>query len=359
MKTPRIAIHHFPDQFSERWIAWFEERGIPWQPVDCYHTDIIARLRDSDGLMWHWSNLDPATAFFARQLTFSLERIGKEVFPDSRSCWHFDDKVGQKYLLEAVGAPLVPSRVFYSPAAARDWLRGARFPLVFKLRGGSSSRNVRLVPDRKTALALVRQAFGRGFRPFDPWQDLKDRIHRYRDGTHHLTGVLKGIGRLVIPTDFVRLQGVERGYIYFQDFIPGNTMDTRVVVIGPRAFAIRRLCRTNDFRASGSGAFLYDRAGIDERCVRIALELSRRLDVQCLAYDFVFDGGRPLLVEISYGFNMPVYDPCPGYWDEAMVWHEGPFNPQAFMAEDFLARILARRSGPGSGHGHPLVLQRN
>ena len=87
-------------------------------------------MSDCDALMWNWDHTNPKDVLFARQLTYSLETMGKKVFPDSRTCWHFDDKVGQKYLLEAVGAPLVPSYVFYDKDEAIAWTERTEFPKV-------------------------------------------------------------------------------------------------------------------------------------------------------------------------------------------------------------------------------------
>ena len=52
---------------------------------------------------------------------FSVEASGKKVFPDFNTVWHFDDKVGQKYLLEALDLPLVPTWVFYDKTEALQW----------------------------------------------------------------------------------------------------------------------------------------------------------------------------------------------------------------------------------------------
>ena len=53
-----------------------------------------------------------------------------------------------------------------------------------------------------------------------------------------------------------------------------------------------------------------------------------------MSYDFVFDANcNPLIVEISYGFSMRGYMPCPGYWDNQLDWHEGDFNPYGWMVE--------------------------
>ena len=108
----KIAIHHTPESYSDLWIQYCEEKQITFILVNCYDSDIVAQLDKYDGLMWHWNQNDYKAALFARQLTISLEKKGLKVFPDINTAWHHDDKVGQKYLLEAIGAPFVKSYVF-------------------------------------------------------------------------------------------------------------------------------------------------------------------------------------------------------------------------------------------------------
>jgi hypothetical protein len=145
----------------------------------------------------------------------------------------------------------------------------------------------------------------------------------------------KGIGRLFIPTVTEKKMPIEKNYAYFQDFIPKNDSDIRIVVVGERAFAIKRMIREGDFRASGSGKFKYDRHEISEECVKIAFDVSHKVKTQSLAYDFVFDEGKPLLVEISYAYTSTAYWKCPGYWDRNLVWHEEEVIPEFFIIEDF------------------------
>jgi glutathione synthase/RimK-type ligase-like ATP-grasp enzyme len=85
------------------------------------------------------------------------------VFPDFRTAWHFDDKVAQKYLFEAIGAPLVPSYVFFDKQEALRWAELTTFPKVFKLRGGAGSQNVSLVKTKQECIKLIHKAFGKGF----------------------------------------------------------------------------------------------------------------------------------------------------------------------------------------------------
>jgi glutathione synthase/RimK-type ligase-like ATP-grasp enzyme len=333
----KIAIHnHKPGSFSDRWIKYCEEKGISYKIVNCYKSDIIKQLSDCDALMWHFHHASPKDCLFAKQLLYAVRASGKKVFPDFNTVWHFDDKVGQKYLLEAINAPLVPSYVFYSRQDAVEWAESTSFPKVFKLRGGAGSMNVRFVKNKEKANRLIKKAFGRGFK-HDRLLDLKERYRIYKLGKGSLLSIFKGFARLFISTQFAKIHGKEKGYIYFQDFVPQNTSDTRIIVIGNKAFAIKRIVRKNDFRASGSGSILYSKNEFDERCVKIAFDLTDKLKSQCAAYDFIFDQDTtPLIVEISFGFTVNVYDPCPGFWDRELNWHEEKFIPQDWMVENLI-----------------------
>lgn len=333
----RIAIHPRPGSFSDRWIDYCKREGIDYVLVNAYGSDIVQQVEGCDVFMMHHHHADYRDALFAKQLLYSLETKGVKCFPDYRTTWFFDDKVGQKYLLEAVGAPLVPSYVFYTKKEALDWVSKTEFPKVFKLRGGAGASNVKLVHTASEAKLFVKRAFGRGFSQYDRIGSLKERYRMWREGKAPVSEVAKGLARFLVPPMFARMHGAEKGYAYFQDFIPKNSFDIRIIVIGNRAFGIKRMVRNNDFRASGSGNILYERAEIPEQCVKISFDLNKKLKTQCIGFDFVFDEeGTPYIVEMSYGFGVHAYDSCAGYWTEDMTWHEGPFNPQEWMVEDIL-----------------------
>lgn len=333
----KLAIHNTRESFSQRWMAYCDKKGIPYKVVDCYANNIVRQLDDCDVLLWHHQQGNPKDILFAKELLFALEQSGKKVFPDFRTNWHFDDKVGQKYLLEALGIEaFVPSWVFYSRTEALAWVKQASFPKVFKLRGGAGSQNVQLVKSRPQAARIVRRAFGRGFPLYDRWGSLKERWRKYRLGKAGILDVLKGIVRLVLLPPYAKIAGRERGYVYFQEYIPGNDSDTRIIVIDNKAFALKRMNRKDDFRASGSGDFRYAREEFDVRCVDLAFRLTEKLAAQCVAYDFVFDSRNdPRLVEISFGYAAKVYDPCEGYWDQNLEWHAGQFDPYGWMVDIF------------------------
>lgn len=278
----KIAIHKSVG-FSERWINYCERNKIDYKTVNAYDSNIVKQVEDCDVFMWYFHHLSYKDALFAKQLLFSLQMGGKKVFPDFNSGWHFDDKVGQKYLLEAIGTPLVPSYVFYTKTEAYKWINSTTFPKVFKLRGGAGSSNVMLAKTANQAKKIVKKAFGKGFKQYDAWGNLKERWRKYILGKTDLKDVIKGLIRLVNKPIFAKMHSKEKGYAYFQEFIPNNKYDIRVCVVGDKAFALKRLCRENDFRASGGGSIVYHKNEIDERCVQIAFEVNEKLQSQSIA----------------------------------------------------------------------------
>ncbi len=334
----KIAIHARPGSFSDRWIEYCQRKSIPYKTVDCYSSNIIEELADCSFLMWNWSQTYAEDMLIARGLIRAVELMGIRVFPNSETCWHFDDKVSQKYLMEALGAPMVKSYVFLNQARALEWARKTEYPKVFKLRGGAGSSNVFLVNDINKAERLINKAFSTGFPPVSRWNALSERWWRFkRDKTFvSFFNVSRGIFRALIKNPTLGRLSVQRNYVYFQDFIPDNDSDIRVIAIGGRAFGIKRMVREGDFRASGSGKILYDPELIPDECIRLTFDLAKKTGSQSLALDFVFSGDSPLIVEMSYAFASHAYLSCPGYWRNDMVWMEGNFRPEDFMVDDLI-----------------------
>jgi glutathione synthase/RimK-type ligase-like ATP-grasp enzyme len=275
-----IAIHNDlkKSSFQHLWIDYCKTYAIPYKLVNAYASNIIDELKDCTAFMWHHYQADARDLVMAKSLLSSLEQSGMNVFPDFNTAWHFDDKVGQKYLLEALQIDLVKTWVFYDRETAKQWIEQTSFPKVFKLRGGAGSQNVWLVHSKKEASVLVKKAFGKGFPAYDGWGSLKERIRKWRLGKANAKEVVKGIVRLVQPPRYAKVMGSEMNYLYFQEFMPNNDSDIRIVVIDGKAFGIKRMNRENDFRASGSGFIRYEKEQIDEIFVKEAFAIHKKLN---------------------------------------------------------------------------------
>src|SRR5690554_2201484 len=224
----KLAIHNSQTGFHPRWVSYCQENNVDYKIVDCYANDIIAQLQDCDALLWHYHQMNPKDLVIAKQILFALEHTGFIVFPDFKTGWHFDDKVAQKYLLEAIDAPMVKSYAFYEKRAALAWANKTSFPKVFKLRGGAGSSNVKLINNKKQAVKIINKAFGRGFSNYDAWGSLKERWRQFKIGKSNIKEPIKGIVRFFKPPKFAKVLGKECNYVYFQEFIPNLDFDVRI-----------------------------------------------------------------------------------------------------------------------------------
>ena len=338
-----ILIEHREGKssFTGTWIEYCDKHNIPYKIVHCNDNDIIDQLKESSGLMWHWSQQAPDKILYARQLTYAAEAMGLNVFPSSKACWHFDDKIGQKYLFEALEFPFVKTWVFYDKQTAINWACETTYPKVFKLRGGAGSVNVSLIKSFKQAKKIINKMFSRGLSQIS-WKSIFiDRFKKLFKSPSftNFIDLGKSFVRLFIPSKFQKLAGREKGYVYFQEFIPNCDHDTRVVVIGDKAFAFKRLVRDNDFRASGSGYIEYDKCHINPQMIPIAFDIADKTQSECIGVDFLVNGEKLQIVESSYGFVLFLYRDCQGYWDREGNWHDKPVRPAEFIIEDFLAKI--------------------
>lgn len=181
----------------------------------------------------------------------------------------YDDKRPQVRLL----APWSPAtRLITDP---RDVDPSAMtFPFVSKSAEGSASKNVRLIRSEVEARAEADAVFGSG---------------------------------LTVS------QGSQIGYLIWQDFVPGNDRDVRVVVNGSRLYGLYRGNRDNVPFASGSGR-LTSIASLDDvetlAAFEIADEIAEAIESRWCCFDFVFQLGQPLVLEVSFSWSERAYTDC-------------------------------------------------
>lgn len=322
--------------FLRRYETILSANGIETVRLDASRPDFLERVGSLDLFILHWRHWDDDRQLAHTVLPVIEKHLGVKCFPDQPTCWHYDDKVKQYYLLRSHGFPVVESWVFWEREPAVEWTARAEYPVMFKLKGGAGSQNVVLVRSKSEARTLVDRMFGAGILcdeiPLaDSVRKVDFRLYRF---LRHQAGNLLRRARNEDPSPFWQKH---KNYALFQRFLPGNKFDTRITVIGDRAFGFRRYVRPGDYRASGSGLIDYSTNGVDPRCVKLGLEISRKLGFSSMAYDFLFNAeGNPECCEISYTYVDTAVHACPGYWDSLLNWHEGHFWPQYFHLVDAL-----------------------
>jgi len=341
----KIAICKKDEMFnhSEGWGKWWldycQNEGLDFQVIDPYRFDIIDSLTEFDILLWHPSNYVLADMIESRSILYTAQRMGLSVFPDFKTAWHFDDKIAQSYLLQSVNAPVPQSWVFYLMKECIDWVeKEAEFPIIAKLKSGSGSNNVRMLSSKIEALTYAKRMFGRGFSPAPSlvykakskwqsthdWETFTSRVKRIPEFLHTLSRAKQ------FPN--------EHGYAYFQELIPNDGYDLKVVVIGEKICGFSRKSRKGDFRASGGGDIIYDNSLVTKQVRDSALEVSKTLGFQCMGFDYVVDNrtGKGLIVEMCYGFSNDALLATRGYWDSKGEWHSEPLNAPVEILQNMI-----------------------
>jgi len=339
MKVPIIGIHHQPRTFTDKWIEYCEKNKILYRIIDPYSSNFNKVSEGLDACLFHFSHDNIVSSLVGMTIIKTCENAGILTFPNSDSFWHYDDKIAQKYMLESINAPVPNTWVFFERDQAIQWVNEREtFPVVFKLRKGAGSANVRLVERKKDAVKLINRAFRKGFYTYPSYlYDVKRR-------SHDITS-FHALCRKLINAPFSLYKSLvkrtilnrERNYVYFQEYLPDNLNDTRVTIIGNRAFPVKRLNRKNDFRASGSG--ILDFENIDLNMINIGFDVSRKCNLQSAGFDFLYKDGKPVIIELSYTYPAYSVHICPGYWDKDLNWHEGHIWPQDAIIEDLVSEL--------------------
>lgn len=193
---------------------------------------------------------------------------GVPTIPEAVARLLYDDKLAQAPVLSQ-WSPYTEVHRSQDEAATSALV----FPFISKSAHGSASKNVRLVTSREQAEVEIAEAFGSGIQS---------------------------------------TRGVQKGYLIWQRFVPGNAGDVRVCVTGDYLFGLTRDNRPDAPFASGSGS----NAPITEldartRCAfAMAQEIAMELGSRWCCFDFVFEGSKPLCLEVSFAWSEAAYSDC-------------------------------------------------
>lgn len=322
--------------FIKKYETILQYNNIETQFLHIDDPGFFEKVKELDAFIYRWFHYD-----YDRQLAPSILPLIREYlkipcFPDFFTDWHFDDKIRQYYLMKLYGFPMTESWIFWNKEDALDWIKKASFPVIFKLKGGAGSQNVILIKNQRTARLMVNKMFGKGIKDIGLIMGGSTFVNDFIL-KKYVTGLLWKIKKSFLGKPVETFYHKQKNYVLFQRFLKGNEYDTRITIIGNRAFAFRRFNRPNDFRSSGSGLIDHNPQEIDLQFVKLAFAVSEKLYFQSMAYDFLYnEEHEPEFCEVSYSYlDTAVFD-CKGFWDRQLSWHEGHFWPQFCQLQDLL-----------------------
>jgi glutathione synthase/RimK-type ligase-like ATP-grasp enzyme len=212
----------------------------------------------------------------SRNIGLRLGERGITTLPTMQETRWYDDKLAQ---YEALNRWLPETWISATREDAEERLEYINalidgFPFISKAAEGSGSYNVRLIKNIDEAWAEIVTAFASG-----------------------------------IPLKYGRIQ---QGYVYWQRLVAENPVDYRVVIVGEHSYGLVRKNKPGTVFASGSG-INYPITLKDEReimAMKLGREIADEIKTQWLAFDFVFDGGQPKVLELSSAWTMASYKTC-------------------------------------------------
>jgi glutathione synthase/RimK-type ligase-like ATP-grasp enzyme len=308
--------------------------------VDAFARDIFEKVSACDGFMWRYDPPAHPRLYAGRLMRAIEDGLHLPVFPSLASRWHFEDKIGQYYFLQAAGIATPATHIAWTLEQAQRFCKIASYPFVLKLATGYQGSNVRLVHNRNEGLFYAKQLFSHGVIAlgYGPASQSRLLLRRAR--------AAKDVFRGRNPRGPTREADLQYGYFLAQEFLPGNDFDVRVTITGDRAFVFRRFNRPGDFRASGSGQVDWNPSHVGEDAVRLAYQTARRLDSQTLTVDVLRRADEPVIVELGLAYASWAIRECPGHWvlhgepdAGELQWVEGSIDPADAIFEDFVANV--------------------
>ncbi len=261
---PRIGLVRDTERFPHwtKYRRFLETNGFEHEIFDIHAHDWIERARRFDLVVGMVSNRIDHLEEIRVKYHFLETVLGKKTYPTAAMSVLYENKCLEAFLAEAWDLPFAKSYVCYRRDDALAMLERLHYPVVSKVNESSGSMGVELVRGPREARRIIGQAFSRRGRPlYVPWLRQKN-------------------------------------YVYFQEYIPNDGYDLRVILIGDQAFGYYRSVPGGDFRASGMNTV--EKRALPAEAIGVARRVQERLKSPKLVVDMVHGlDGRYMIIEYS------------------------------------------------------------
>lgn len=263
---------------------------------------------------------------FIEDILLGLRMQGAVLIPRFSFFRAHHNKVFMEILRDVIGSEAmktIRSRYYGTLEEAAAHTTDLAFPQVLKPAAGAMSTGVARVDSGRELLGRAAKLS----RVVEPLRQLRELVRAYRH---------RGYAR----------ESWHRRKFVVQDFIPGLQSDWKVLVYDKKYFALYRLVRPADFRASGSGRFTY-RTDVPREILDFAELVFHTLSVPFLSLDIAVSGNAPHLFEFqAIDFGTRTIDRAEYFFQR----HEGAWSlcRAQCVVEDEVAASVAAFLGAGS-----------
>lgn len=233
---------------------------------------------------------------FIENIIFHLQDSGIRVVPNFTYLQVHNNKVAMELLRQRSDYLLIKtiqSKMFGTIDELKHNIKNFSFPVVIKSAAGAMSRGVARAENTDELIEIAK------------------RIARSRNLPHDLKELLR---KLKYRKNYVR-ESFYRNKFIIQNYIPNLDNDWKVLVYGNRCYALYRGNRTHDFRASGSGKFIFKKE-IPPGLLDYAVGIKRYFNVPHISLDIGYDGRQFHLIEFQFlYFGTTTLEKSPFYFE--------------------------------------------
>lgn len=279
-------------------VRLFNEKGFD---VEILHfTDIdIEKMKQENPYVIYTSSEDYGGFYksFIEDIILNLENSGVTCLPSYSYLRAHNNKVYMELLRKTVNfeeLSSISSQVFGSFEELKSTSHEFIFPVVIKPASGAMSRGVGIAHNYDELLRKTQKISSTR----NILIDLKDRLRKFKYGDKYV------------------LESLNRNKFIVQNFIPNLNNDWKVLVYGNKLFVLYRGNRENDFRASGSGKFIFKK-DIPDGILEYAHSIMKKFDVPNISLDVGFDGARFHTLEFQFlYFGTTTLEKSPFYFEK-------------------------------------------
>lgn len=176
---------------------------IPYKELNIKRSDFIQETKDLNIIIWRTPS-SYADQWEAEDKVFLLEDyLNKTVLPSKNALWFYENKVRVQWLLEINQLPTIKTFISYSKDETREFIEKRQYPFISKDKTSSASEGLCLIKNKRQAIKLWRKVFYKGLKLNNTY-------------------------------------GKQKNYVLFQEFVPNNGFNLRVIIIGNSYFGYYR-----------------------------------------------------------------------------------------------------------------------
>jgi hypothetical protein len=261
----------------ERLSAHFVEKGLKVDVIE--FPDIDFRQDWSGRIILYQSAEDSGLEYksYIEDIILGLTLAGANVIPEYKFLRAHENKAFLEILRSTSRIPEVCTLKTRVYGTYEDFFkREDSYPVVLKMADTRGSRGVSLLHNRQEAITNLSRL---------TQPKLNDVF-------------IKEIAKRFIRKNYIPYSLRTHKFI-FQEYIPNLSHDYKVLIYGKRAFVLQRKVRKNDFRASGSGMFMWPRT-LPIGLLDFAWKILVGFDVPYISLDIALLGNTFHLIEAQF-----------------------------------------------------------